>query len=300
MPQRVLRPLDYGALFDELFDIYKRNFLLLAGIAGVLFVPMTLLLRTMLSHQYRMVIPMPTPTNPHRAPMPDFGLLLVSLAWVYGAAIVYGILDNIVVATTTQAISGVYLGSKPTILGSYKAILPKLPMFILLMISVGIMESAGFMLCCVPGIALAILFAFVPQVFIIEGRSFGDSIRRSWDLAKAEWVRVFVVGLITLLLLYTVQFAITLPAQLLMPLVVKSGSAAGWYSTLMAVLQGLGQALVMPIQVIAFVLLYYDIRVRREGFDIEMLAQSMGGAAPTPVQPEPPAFDLGKGDGSQE
>ena len=33
--------------------------------------------------------------------------------------------------------------------------------------------------------------------------------------------------------------------------------------------------LVMPISAAAMILLYYDLRVRREGFDLEMLAKSL-------------------------
>ena len=37
----------------------------------------------------------------------------------------------------------------------------------------------------------------------------------------------------------------------------------------------LGQILVTPIGAGAAILLYYDLRIRKEGFDLQMLAQSM-------------------------
>jgi hypothetical protein len=37
----------------------------------------------------------------------------------------------------------------------------------------------------------------------------------------------------------------------------------------------LGQILAIPISTAASILLYYDLRIRKEGFDLQMLAQSM-------------------------
>ena len=37
-----------------------------------------------------------------------------------------------------------------------------------------------------------------------------------------------------------------------------------------------GQILIVPIGAIAYILLYYDLRIRKEGFDLQMLANSIG------------------------
>ena len=37
-----------------------------------------------------------------------------------------------------------------------------------------------------------------------------------------------------------------------------------------------GQILVAPIGATAYILLYYDLRIRKEGFDLQMLASSIG------------------------
>jgi hypothetical protein len=48
--------------------------------------------------------------------------------------------------------------------------------------------------------------------------------------------------------------------------------------TVSTLLQSLAGALVLPFSVATTVLLYFDIRVRKEGFDVEMLARGMGGS----------------------
>ncbi|MGB9587354.1 MAG: hypothetical protein ACPL7O_04170, partial [Armatimonadota bacterium] len=40
MAQRVLRPLTLGDLLDEAIDLYRGNFTLLAGIAGLVYMPL--------------------------------------------------------------------------------------------------------------------------------------------------------------------------------------------------------------------------------------------------------------------
>ncbi len=62
---------------------------------------------------------------------------------------------------------------------------------------------------------------------------------------------------------------------------------------LVGVLDSLASLFVLPVGIIGPLLLYYDFRIRKEGFDLEMLgkalAQQMGQAAPAaPASPAPP------------
>jgi hypothetical protein len=49
---------------------------------------------------------------------------------------------------------------------------------------------------------------------------------------------------------------------------------------------GLAQSLVFPLTLVATVLLYYDSRIRKEGFDLEVLAQEMGSGPPPTAAPD--------------
>ena len=40
--------------------------------------------------------------------------------------------------------------------------------------------------------------------------------------------------------------------------------------------QSVSQILVSPIYMISFTLLYYDIRIRKEGFDLQVMAENLG------------------------
>jgi hypothetical protein len=45
----------------------------------------------------------------------------------------------------------------------------------------------------------------------------------------------------------------------------------------------LGSVVAVPIQYIAWTLMYFDLRVRKESFDLDQLAQQVGSTGPSPV-----------------
>jgi hypothetical protein len=145
----------------------------------------------------------------------------------------------------------------------------------------------GLVFCCIPGIILAILLALVPVVLVIEDSRYFDAMKRSWALAKGDWVRVLVVLIVTAVLAFVLQMILTAPFQLLAMFKESGPGNVGPLTVLHGIMSGVAQTLVLPITTIALVLLYYDIRVRQEGFDIQMLARDMGEAPPpAPSQPE--------------
>ncbi|HOX37427.1 MAG TPA: hypothetical protein PL033_05495 [Candidatus Brocadiia bacterium] len=54
----------------------------------------------------------------------------------------------------------------------------------------------------------------------------------------------------------------------------------GSFNLAISLLGMLGSALVQPLGIAATVLFYYDLRVRTEGFDLDLLAKEMGAASP--------------------
>jgi hypothetical protein len=44
-----------------------------------------------------------------------------------------------------------------------------------------------------------------------------------------------------------------------------------------------------PLYISFMVVLYYDARIRKDGYDVELMAQSMGSAVPPTTPPEPRA-----------
>ncbi len=286
MAQRILRPLEYGDLFDELFDIYKHNFALLVGIAGIAYIPLYTVIMRWLFGSGLMKLPGIKPETTNH--VPDAVLIQRLIFFFVGLAVI-GVLSllmyALVHAAMTWAISRRYLGEPATIIGSFRAVGKKALTLSLMILLAVLIFYIGLILCILPGLVIAVLFgfwfAFVVQVYVLEGMSMRNALARSRALAAGNWLRIFVVYLLVAIIANVVQRVIMLPFQLVIPGVGNpylgaSSSAATAYG----VVTGVAGALTAPLSVLAFTLLYYDIRVRREGFDIEMLARNMGESTP--------------------
>jgi tetratricopeptide (TPR) repeat protein len=120
-----------------------------------------------------------------------------------------------------------------------------------------------------------------PQAVVLERRPAFASLGRSWRLSGGWYWRVLVVALASGAL---VGLLSGLPTALVRLLLGLSGWrwGAGLLVTSAAVAAQVLEALALPFQAAAFTVLFYDIRVREEGFDLEVLTQQ---ATQAEVQP---------------
>jgi hypothetical protein len=121
--------------------------------------------------------------------------------------------------------------------------------------------------------------AVLPVMFV-ENTGLIDAMGRSWRLVEGRWWRTFLILLLIFILVYVVQTALgafVLGAQLLVE-VILSSVATTWVFAAASIVVA---SLVNPILQIAIVLIYFDLRVRREGLDLFQLAQRV--AAPLPA-----------------
>ncbi len=128
---------------------------------------------------------------------------------------------------------------------------------------------------------VSLIFArvvFLPQVVMIEGQSAGGAINRAVRLGKGNWYRVGSIVLFTYFVSLSLMGALTLPvlAGLYMSGMIGQGffSSSTWnvFYTSFKDVSGL---LSLPIWIVSFTLLYFDSRVRKEAYDIELLAREV-------------------------
>ncbi len=259
MAQRILRPLSYADMFDELFDLYKNNFLLFTGIVAIFYLPLNILVY-------------------------GFGGIIVG-GWILAALEI--LFNFIIVAATTWAVAQCYLGNKVTIREAYASIRGRIiSLFALLFLS-GLFILLGMALI-VPGIMLAFSYAFVTEVFIIEHKCGRDAMRRSGLLARGNWWRIIAVSVVAGILVSAVSGLMTGLMQYALMRVSNGPIPAGPLGAIYGLVAGVSNVITTPVQVMALVLLYYDIRVRKEGFDVEMLAASLNAASPAPLEEAKP------------
>jgi hypothetical protein len=149
------------------------------------------------------------------------------------------------------------------------------------------LASLAFLLLLIPVGAYTILmslrYSLAIPASVVENMKARVAIRRSIELAKGSWGRIFLlallVGVIKLVLVGVTQIFVFVaafkhPGQQLGP----------GLQTLSQVMAFFTNSFLGPIWGAGITLFYYDQRVRKEGFDIEWMMQAAGLAAPTPQQ----------------
>jgi hypothetical protein len=128
--------------------------------------------------------------------------------------------------------------------------------------------------------------AYVPQVMLVEGKSIGDSLSRSFALARGNVRRVMAMTIFITFTTYSALMILIVPLALFAWLNGVSMSPFNpvepplWYSIAYSVLPPLSSILLAPVWMLGFSLLYVDERVRHEGYDIELMASQKLGPMP--------------------
>jgi hypothetical protein len=186
-----------------------------------------------------------------------------------------------------KSVAGAYLEGDPDWKETLRFARSRLGSLIWLSILYGVGLLFGFLLCIVPGVWLFGAWAVATPVMLIEERKAGQSLSRSRALVKGRWGPSFLVVLIGFILAGIVQ---TVLEGLLAGVLLSSANdvvrAVG-----SAITATLSSTLVTPFTAAVGVVLYFDLRVRKEGFDLELLAHRVGIEPPegTTFVPRPSA-----------
>lgn len=230
-----IRAMDFGEILDTGFRLLRDHVLLLLGIGLTFALPFNLAL-AMIDQQ------------PGAAQIAGVvGLFLVAL--------VAGPIAN---AATIFALGEVYLGRAVTIAGSLReALRVMLPLIGTGFLAVLAM-MLGFVLLVLPMIYLMFAFVLVYQVVVIERTYALAALRRSRDLMRGNFGRAFGLFVVVSILYMVVSLAAGMLAIAGPIVAVAANSLTG------AILAGFQAAVLLVF--------YFDIRCRKEAFDVDHLA----------------------------
>jgi membrane-anchored glycerophosphoryl diester phosphodiesterase (GDPDase) len=152
---------------------------------------------------------------------------------------------------------------------------------------IGLSFSIGFLviLACialiVPGVLLAVRWSLAVPAMVLEGKGIGQAMSRSAELTMGNRGRVFVIWLIFVILNISFNWLLHWPIEVAAGVstrVALHHAAAGWQvASLVATF--LAVCLVGPLATIAFSLVYFDERVRKEAFDLQLMMTALDAAA---------------------
>ncbi len=126
----------------------------------------------------------------------------------------------------------------------------------------------------------------VPHLRGHAGRAAGehwpsDSIRRSFELTKGFAGRAFMIYLLYFAMAWGIIAVFQMPFIVLIAFYAKQTQMLVIWTVFMQVGSFIGSSLVAPVSTIGFALFYYDLRVRKEAFDLQIMMQAIG-ADPAP------------------
>jgi len=300
-----LRPLSLGELLDRAFLLYRRNFWLFAGI---MLIPSGLIVPVRFYYLRRRDVPFPWNTS---SPQPH------ALAFTLADLFIYWIVYAVAEAATTNAVADEYLGRHSTILEAYgkirrrfwRAIGVTLSVYIrtlaliILFAVLGVMAgipltnamkigndfstSAGAVIpvsLAVAGFALGILLSARSTLslpaLLLEDMTGRAAIRRSVQLSHGRRGQIFVAILLGIVVSYAAAILFQGPFYAAIALLGLKGHLPIWLILGISVSGTLGGAIAGPLLMIILVLCYYDLRIRKEGFDLQHMMTSLPDPGP--------------------
>lgn len=266
-------PMSVGQILDRTFNLYRANFARFLAIVAVIMVPINLiqigiqLLALRLPGQVdQMGRPLGQGTEMFLALL--LGNIFVILVLMVGQSLSNGAL--------IKSTSDSYLGRDVSVGHAYRMILPRLGTLIWASFLVAAVTGLGFMLCVVPGVIFSLWFCVTIPAVVAENRTATDAMTRSKKLVAGNLGKAFVLGLVVVLIGFLMGGA----AQLLGRLVGGFTANPVMALFLVQLFALIAQVLATPIGAIAFILFYYDLRIRKEAFDLEMMSAAIEGTEP--------------------
>jgi hypothetical protein len=262
---QTLLPLGFGGLLDETFAVYGRHIRQWLIIAAVIYLPVGLV-----------------------------SIGLGQLAGGPGVAVLTYVLE---VAGAVLALSAVAYGVRQHyvtgVVGIRKCyarawwmirsltLLSLAPVAALLAVALpssyggDVVGTVAAMLLGPIAIGAAVYWSMAVPAVVIEEQSALGALKRGFVLVQGSWWRAFGVALALMLVALGMAIVLTLPMGIAAAL-----SGASLASRTTAVLIGMGGLVVMvvvpPVLMIAWTLLYNDLRVRKEKYDVAAMSRELG------------------------
>ncbi len=252
MSDLVLRPRSATEMIDAAFQIYRRSPAAFMLSVALLYVPWFALSQAFL----------PNMSQPRTSLPPGFTSVVIIGSVV--SILLYALSAGVVSVLTRAA----YLDEPIDVAGAFRRTFGKIFQLVPAAILQAVLLVIGLVLFIIPGCyVFARLFA-VLQVIVLEDAGVMAAFGRSGVLSRGR--KLAILGTIVLVVLLT--WIANVGALMLFSLL--PGKA------LSAVLMIAVSVVVLPLVGITQTVLYFDSRIRNEGFDVEYLARAGAGAAP--------------------
>lgn len=262
-------------IVDAAIRLYRQHFKALITLVAWLLLPFGLV-RALLLRYASGGAPGPAALGPQ----PSFGTAFSAgfsaalgphgLEVVLGSAALAALVINPFLTLAVARVSAeLYLGRDLSLGRAYRDAAGKYLAVLGAVVMAFVFESVGYIFLIIPGIFLYIRLVLAPVTVILEATGPFNAIERSWRLTKGNWWRIFWLLLLTSITVFIVNAIVTVIASI----AAHFAGPAGW------IVAGLGTSggliIVAPFTTIVLVLVYFDLRIRKEGFDLAVMAERL-------------------------
>ncbi len=275
-PAPYLEPLRFGELIDAGFRLWRKGFKDLFIVAAIITVPVGILSYALQRGQVIAIdeggILIVRDTASYAATALSLAVLSIGASFLSAGA---------TLVLTTRG----YIGTVPSWQDGFRVAVSRLFPFIGLSILVGLAVFAGLIALVVPGIFIGLGLAFATVAFWAEGTRVTESMGRSWDLARGRRWPLFGLLIVAAFAFAVIGLVVTAPL-----LIALFSDNTELYLLADNVGNAVISALVSPLASCLLTAAYYDARVRREGFDLQLAASMLDEPDDDPDEPPPSIF----------
>lgn len=262
-----LRPRGIGEILDSAVALYRARFKKLTLVAAAVVVPVQVLSAlVLLSAQPDHFTLNVTGTV---SPQYNTNSLAVQLAAVIVVALVGVLSTALVVAVCTRIVADAYIGRSSETREEVRAVRPRVFAIVGTSLLVLLSEAIGFVFCFVGALFPLTLFAVAIPALILEGVGVSAALSRSITLTKAHAMHVLGLAVTAQLLAAVLNGALAGGVSLLL----RTGGSTVAVVIGQSIANTIAGILTTPFVATAVVVLYFDLRIRDEAFDVQLLMQ---------------------------
>ena len=258
-PPPPLRPRSVGEILEAAFRLYTKYWVSLVEIVAVVVVPITLLQALVVN-----LLSENTTTGPNGEVTIHEGS-----SGLLGGAALTGLISfvmwQILIGAIAWAVASALIGREPDVADSFRFGYRRFWSILLVGVLVGLAVFVGLILFIIPGIIIGVRLSVSIPALVVERRRGTDALGRSWELVKGYSWPVFGAFIVVALLNAIVSGVLT------------AIGGDNWFVA--AIFGAIASCITTPFFGLVLGLIYFDLRVRKEGLDVATLERELQAAS---------------------
>jgi hypothetical protein len=267
-----LRPLTLGELLDRTFFLYRRHFLLFVGISAI---PYSLFFVAKLAFVLLPALAGHAASTHTRST--GFIAMAVGGGIIGLITILIGCIAFLYAAGgAVHAVAEIYAGRPTSIRDSLGSVRGKSGTIFGVMFLTGLLLIAGLIAFVFPFFYIMCRLSVAIPAVVLEDLGPAEAIRRSFALTRNFAGRAFMIYLLYFAMVFGVVALFQFPFAILLVMSAKQPQLVMIWTIVMQLGNFIASSLVAPISMIGFAIFYYDLRIRKEAFDLQTMMHAIG------------------------